>query len=484
MSQYVHRSGWSYEQYLQTKSFVDDARWDINQNALKVGGSIDALAESRARIENTVLTGTGVMQETVLSSLDDAGERIEDVVTNTSSATQDVIRSEMSSTRNSMQHGLSRLEGTVSSGFVRLHFDLDKIHSSTQEMSARFDYGLSQLNTKLGAINDSLEELKRLAKNPEQTWSYEQYEIARDAFARGLFEEALTYASRAVDGHQSHTGYLLDHRVHYFLGVVRLGDYRNTSSDVLNFPMAEKAFLSAARYARTNYPSDAARALCCAGFAAYAQGKSSDAEKFTEQAVALNGQLPEARYQLSKVLFHKGEPKKGLPHLAHAIAMDRMYAVKCFGDQDFLVHEGDVIDCISNLAAQHRSRLHSTVVALRPRVRTLVPAANALVGELDALWSMMDAEAIAGKPKLNTSLMMINRLHAELESTLDPSNVARERPYIDTLMLAQRVDESQSLFTESITTIAAHVDSMTAGRGWKWPAKDNWDRCMNTLAMT
>jgi len=223
---------------------------------------------------------------------------------------------------------LEQIDDTLRQGFVILHFDLEKVAQSLTDMSALFEWSFGKLNTRLGAIHDTLEELLRTAKNPEQTWAFEQFEIARDAFERCLFEESLQYVTRAIHGHQSHTGYLLEHRFHHLLGAIRLGDNKNTSENVVNLPEAEMAFLAASRYAASAYKEDASRAMCCAGHAAYCQGKVALAEQYTKNALRLHQKLPQGHYQLARIMVHVNNVHDGLLSLNDAISLDPLYAIR------------------------------------------------------------------------------------------------------------------------------------------------------------
>ena len=74
------------------------------------------------------------------------------------------------------------LNDAVSSGFEQLSFDMQAISSGITELTSVFEWGFSELISGVGRINDLLSELVQIAKTPAQTWAYEQFEIARDAF--------------------------------------------------------------------------------------------------------------------------------------------------------------------------------------------------------------------------------------------------------------------------------------------------------------
>jgi tetratricopeptide (TPR) repeat protein len=362
MSEYIHGSGWTWNQYLQMKSFEDGIRWDIRDSALKVSGSLDALKDSGVRVEKAVGSASKAIQGAVRAE----GAATRETLDSGFSRVETGLESGFSQVNEGLgriDQSLERVEDTLHAGFVRLHFDLEDVQASLTDMSAKFDYGFSQLSNQLGSINDTLEQLKVIAKTPEQTWAFEQFAIAREAVQRGLFEEALIYVTRAIDGHQSHTGFLLEHRFHHFLGTLRQGDLLNRTGGVVDLALAEKSFVNAARYARVTHKEDAGRSLCCAGHAAIWQGNVPLALQHTEAALELHPGLPEAHYQRARLKFHVEDVKGALPSLKRAIELDPLYSLKCLRNDseefDFVKHESEIVSLIIGMRDE---RLKRTVI--------------------------------------------------------------------------------------------------------------------------
>jgi tetratricopeptide (TPR) repeat protein len=256
---------------------------------------------------------------------------------------------------------LDEVDQTLVHGFVTLHSDLLSIDGALSELSAKFDWGIIRLETAISSVRDSLEDLIRLAKTPEQTWAYEQFSIARDAFQRGLYPEALDHAEWAISGYQSHPGYKLEHRFHHLVGMIRRGDHKNCSSEIVNLARAEQAYLHAARYAGESHKADAGLALCAAGWVAYCQNKINEAGVYTQQALNYVN-LPEANYQMAKIYMHQGNLDSGLEYLRRAIEFDHLFAVRCFDDGDFLIHEAAIQGAIrgwSNILLQKCNRIYT-----------------------------------------------------------------------------------------------------------------------------
>lgn len=255
---------------------------------------------------------------------------------------------------------LRDLSSSVSAGFESISIEISDLSTGIRELNATFQWGFSELLTQAGRINDSLEELVRLAKTPAQTWAYEQFEIARDADRKGLFEEALEYLNRAINGYGGQTGYNLEYRFHFLLGRIRLGSFRNYSKDIVRLPEAERSFLYAARYAAQDAPKEAAQALLAAGWAAYCQGEMTKAGDYTRQAVSFDPKLAEAYFQLAKVSMHLNNAQDALAPLQQAIELDRGYTIKAAADEDFKRHENQVMDLFDKL--REGAKIHAIEV--------------------------------------------------------------------------------------------------------------------------
>lgn len=244
---------------------------------------------------------------------------------------------------------MSDLRGELAEGFEGVSWKLDDITGELTALNAKFDWGFGQMIAGIGRVNDSLQELTAIARTPAETWAYNQYEIARDAIRRKLYPEALEALQRAINGHGDNVGYKIEYRFHYTLGVLFLGDADNTDAAVLDLAKSEAAFLTAARYAKSDYPLEASVALTAAGWAAYCQGKLTEAEQHTQQAANLHPKNGEAFYQLSKIQMCAGKSKEAVPNLRRAAKLDPLFSVKAATDPDFLQYKEDLCLLIDSL---------------------------------------------------------------------------------------------------------------------------------------
>lgn len=238
------------------------------------------------------------------------------------------------------------------------------------ELNASFNWGMSEMLISIGALNDSLEQLIALARNPSQTWSYEQFNIARDAFKRGLFDDALSYVKTAIEGNASQTGYRLDHRFYMLVGLIHLGNH-HSQQELIDLDAAEQAFLEAAKYAKSTDVAEAGRAMLSAGWAAFCQKDIGKARKYVTEAIQLNSQLSEAYFLEAKLYMAEDTPGPSLIPLMQAIQLDRDYMLKAQDDPDFLAHSSEVDGLYRQLLESKQERYKELTQALEARMQRI-----------------------------------------------------------------------------------------------------------------
>lgn len=233
---------------------------------------------------------------------------------------------------------LEHINDGINSGFTMLSADIDRLNntidSGFERIATIFEWGFSEVLISLGRVNDSLDALIKIARTPAQTWAYEQFEIARDEFRRGLYNESLESVLRAINGYGSNPGYKTEFRFHFLQGTIRLGSFKNSDLQLVDTADSEAAFLKAARYARNDLPVEAARALLCAGRAAYVQKNADKSLEYSTDAISLNPELIEAYFQSAQALCVLGRPQDSVEHLVTAIIHEHEYAIKAANDAD------------------------------------------------------------------------------------------------------------------------------------------------------
>jgi tetratricopeptide (TPR) repeat protein len=272
-----------------------------------------------------------------------------------------------------VNQNLATVDETLKSGFSLLSYRLEDISEGIETLTAKCDWGFSRMISEIGRVNDTLNELLAVAKTPAQTWAYNQFEIGRDAMRQELFPEALEAIARAINGFGHQTGYKLEYRFHYNLGIIYLGDVKNTDPTILDLLKAEQSFLSAARYAKADFPFEASIALTAAGWAAYCQTKLPDAENYTLQAIQVDSSSknPEAYFQIAKIQMRTDRPKDALPHLRQAIEMDRNYMLKAATDPDFLKYNRQVQFLFKKMRQENFIEAESAMKLVRQALQTM-----------------------------------------------------------------------------------------------------------------
>jgi tetratricopeptide (TPR) repeat protein len=292
---------------------------------------------------------------------------VADVVDAQREAARDAVRA-MDRATLQLVAGQDALRAEQGQGLARIADELSSLGEAVDDLNASFRWGFASVLAVLGGMSESLQSLVKLAKTPAQTAAYEHFEIARDAFRRGLIEESLESLERATLGDHVSPGYKLEWRFHQLAGVIHL-DRAGRAGDAGALTLAEEAFLLAARYAKVDAPREAARAMVSAGWAAFARGDLAAAQQHTEEAFKLD-RLGEAFFQYGKILMAQDQPERALPHLRRAIECDPSYVLKAAGDGEYGRFADPLREFLRGMGEDGLLRLRPTLV---PLVREATP---------------------------------------------------------------------------------------------------------------
>jgi len=274
------------------------------------------------------------------------------------------------------ERGIKVLSDNLDQGFTMLSEDIGRVTDAVQEGTARIadavregtteivsalNWGFTEVLISLGQMNINLDELVKLTRTPSQTWACEQFEIARDEFRRQLYPEALQSVTRAIEGLGSNSGIKTEFRFHFLVGIIRLGSYKNSSSEVVDPQLAEQAFLAAARYAQADYPADAGQSLICAGRAALVHGSIDNAIEHTRKGLTLVPTHSEGTYQLGRALFLKGMLIEATDRLANAIFLNVEHALHASGDADFILNRDFLNGVLNQVLEQYKVRYRQSI---------------------------------------------------------------------------------------------------------------------------
>jgi len=349
-------SGWNYiwgeswKEYIQRSTITGDLERAQQQSTREMVGAISGHTAS-------ILTGMNLMGGQLSSSMDRGFAQVGSSINQLGNA----VGAGFDQLGATMSDGFGQLGSAMYDGFAQLGGQMDQIAGEIAGLNASFQWGFGQMIAQMGGMNDSLNTLIKLAREEVQRLAYNHFEIARDAFRRQLYEDCLEELGKAISGDHVSSGYKLEWRFHQMQGVIRLG-YFGCEPSLVDPAQAEQSFLLAAKYARADFPEEAAKAYLSAGWAAFVQGKLPEALKYTDQAVSADSDLTEAVFQAAKFRMADGRPGDALPLLRTAIDAAPAYVVKASADGDFQRHQ-DELDGF--LEAMRQEQLK----ALAPKVR-------------------------------------------------------------------------------------------------------------------
>lgn len=235
-------------------------------------------------------------------------------------------------------------EGELAAGAPQRQAEL--LLGSPEQAPECFHWAKPESLLQLPALAQSLTELKHAARNPEQMWALDQFDLARAAYAQGAFPEALAAIVRGLRGQGERSGYLLDFRFHFLLGLIRLGSFRQATATMIDHAEAEQSFATAARYASDTHPVEAAWASLAAGWSCYTRGLMELASAHIDGAIASQSSLAPAHFLAAKVRLRRGEAAAALQAAAAALRIDPSYAGPVLRDRDFLLEHERCVELV------------------------------------------------------------------------------------------------------------------------------------------
>ena len=218
---------------------------------------------------------------------------------------------------------------------------------------------------EMSRMNDTLDELLKVAKTPDQTWAFEQFSIAQDAFHRNLIDESYEYINKAITGDNNNAGYRLEHRFYTLRGLIHLGNYKNCTDKYFDIPQAIEEFLLASKYSSGVDKKASSRNYGLAGYACYCIGNFEDAKKYLRQSITLNPNDGLSKYDLAKVHFHEEDTVNGKIHFKGCLLVDHMYGIRAASDPDLLKNKSYIEDVIQECIREVRTQIDQYVKYFR-----------------------------------------------------------------------------------------------------------------------
>jgi len=243
-------------------------------------------------------------------------------------------------------------------------------------LSAAFTWSRGEVLASMGGMLVPTDELMADARSQAQSEAVQLFQVAREAFLERYFTESLEALNGALNtGSSLNAAGRLVWRIHLLRALVLLGSVNNTDPQIINPSQAEQSFLMAARYACSDYPLDAARALLGAGWAAYVQENGEAnyrmraAMTYTDEAHDLDSDLVEAQFQSAKFRMALGETDPALHSLRWLPVKERVMLLKASADGDFKRYIGKLEGFLSALREEQLTKIQSEVSPVTSRIR-------------------------------------------------------------------------------------------------------------------
>ena len=198
------------------------------------------------------------------------------------------------------ERGAWRVEAGIAAAATQITDAVNDVSLEVRAAREVMEWGFSATINELVGMRATLQELKQYARTPSQTWAYEQFEIARENFRKGNYEDCLKRLDYGIGGFQSNLGYPEGWQLHQLKGDIYL---QCPKRELIDLPKAEECFLAAAKYADTSH--ERAMALTAAAVAAYNQGRMELAENYAQQACKARRQMADAHFQLARIRLNR-----------------------------------------------------------------------------------------------------------------------------------------------------------------------------------
>lgn len=244
---------------------------------------LDAVIEGLDEVDRTLMIGfTGLQKET-----QEVAARVQDL-----DATVDRGFGNLGRT---ITLGLEGVDETVSRGF-------DRLDLGVRDLGDIIRTGLNGVSDEIVDMSVTLGKLLRGNRTRTKDGAYEQFDIARRAYALEAFPEALASIRRAIRGEPGIlVGYVLEPRFHWLLGLLLI------ERETRDLPTAETAFLDACKYAKKERPVMAAKAASIAALIAYCLGEFARARRHVSVALDLETEDTDIQFQAAKYAAADGD---------------------------------------------------------------------------------------------------------------------------------------------------------------------------------
>ncbi len=330
------RPDFTYSKFLEESFHADQIALSVSQSTLDNIASREQLAERGFELQRDTISSIENAEDSIVDEVRFAANTISDAINNASDeivyATENV-ESAISELHTDINRNDAKILYSIQDGNFLLRDTNTKLFS----LSCMLDQRLLAVSAKLGTINYSLKELISIAKTPSQTWAFEQFEIARHAVRRGLFDDAIEALDMAINGYMNNVGNRLEHRFYMLLGAIYLGGIDSYSANHVDLDKAIVQYNLARKYAKGVTDEDYAKATLMAGWAQVCSSRQEEAIPYFRECVELYSYDAEAHYLLAKVFIETNRNVSNvIDFLASAMMVNPEYALKAHSDRSIL----------------------------------------------------------------------------------------------------------------------------------------------------
>lgn len=304
----------SYREWLEQRSHFDQVVLALDRQTVELVGGVHAIAQRELRGDLEAINRSLVgVEDAIKSGFFEANSYLSEISENTARMSEDIFE-------------------------IRL--DVRALLQETEKLVPLLEWGFSNTLRELQNANERLERIAFAVENTDQSWAYSQYNTARKAlYEMHLPAEALEYVNRAIEGHQSRSGYPLEPQFLLLRGAIRLGVLECIDLELIDIDAAKADFERAARYSKKSDNGVYGKAMAYLGRAQYCSGLLEDSiRSFNVAADALpnDGAI---QFNLSKTLAAAGQGDHAMRAFSKSIRFDIGYAYQAAADADFHLFE-------------------------------------------------------------------------------------------------------------------------------------------------
>ncbi len=184
-------------------SFIDDLRYNYEYN-VKTNFTYPQWMRYRFQMRGIGFIADRQTRELV-ASIDDLKEIGLQVSKNMADGNELLSGrlSDVARTNLEVRESITDLDNTVRKGLSGIE---SEIRDSSREIVSALEWGFSDLSERLGVLDEGINNLVVIGRNPSATDAYEQFRWAQDEARRGLYAEALRSIRVAINGDHRQRG--------------------------------------------------------------------------------------------------------------------------------------------------------------------------------------------------------------------------------------------------------------------------------------